>query len=213
MVHEVTMDTVRIITSSVSGMTSVSWPAGLAHGPMAQVCAVRGCEGRTAQAQDSALLLLPVPQPGRMGGPRAFSCLSSFFKIHFLGATLLPSPGQCLAPGRPDTYHLTYCLKCIHHLKAPHSRGVCAHSHMYSVTQLCPIHCGPMDWSPPGSSAHRIFQARILEWSAISSSKRSSRPKDQTCLLHWQADSSPREPPGEPMHTHACVYVCECANK
>ena len=29
--------------------------------------------------------------------------------------------------------------------------------------QSCPTLCGPMDCSPPGSSAHAIFQARILE--------------------------------------------------
>ena len=34
--------------------------------------------------------------------------------------------------------------------------------------------CDRMDCSPPGSSAHGIFQARILEWIAISSSKGSS---------------------------------------
>ena len=28
--------------------------------------------------------------------------------------------------------------------------------------------CDPMDWSPPGSSVLGIFQARILEWVAIS---------------------------------------------
>ena len=28
--------------------------------------------------------------------------------------------------------------------------------------------CDPMDWSLPGSSVHGIFQARILEWVAIS---------------------------------------------
>ena len=32
------------------------------------------------------------------------------------------------------------------------------------VTQLCPSLCDPMDCSPPGSSVHRILQARILEW-------------------------------------------------
>ena len=36
------------------------------------------------------------------------------------------------------------------------------------VAQLCPTLCDPMDWSPPGSSFHRIFQARILAWVAIS---------------------------------------------
>ena len=34
------------------------------------------------------------------------------------------------------------------------------------VTQSCPVDC-----SPPGSSVHRILQARILEWVAISFSK------------------------------------------
>ena len=37
-----------------------------------------------------------------------------------------------------------------------------------------------MDCSPPGSSVHGILQARILEWVAISFSKGSSRPRDQT---------------------------------
>ena len=37
----------------------------------------------------------------------------------------------------------------------------------------------PMDCSPPGSSVHGIFQARILEWVAISYSRGSSRPRDQ----------------------------------
>ena len=36
------------------------------------------------------------------------------------------------------------------------------------VTQSCLILCNPMDCSPPGSSIHGIFQARILEWVAIS---------------------------------------------
>ena len=34
--------------------------------------------------------------------------------------------------------------------------------------------CDPMDCSPPGSSVHEIFQARILEWVAISFSRGSS---------------------------------------
>ena len=36
------------------------------------------------------------------------------------------------------------------------------------VAQLCPTLCNPMDCSLPGSSVHGIFQARILEWVAIS---------------------------------------------
>ena len=33
--------------------------------------------------------------------------------------------------------------------------------------QLCPTLCDPIDGSPPGSSVHGIFQARVLEWGAI----------------------------------------------
>ena len=50
---------------------------------------------------------------------------------------------------------------------------------------------------------HRIFQARILKWVAISASRRSSWPRDQTCislyLLHWQTDSLPLHHLGSPV--------------
>ena len=36
------------------------------------------------------------------------------------------------------------------------------------VAQSCPTLCDPMNYSLPGSSVHGIFQARILEWVAIS---------------------------------------------
>ena len=39
------------------------------------------------------------------------------------------------------------------------------------VAQSCPTLRDPMDCSPPGSSAHGIFQARVLEWVAIAFSK------------------------------------------
>ena len=48
------------------------------------------------------------------------------------------------------------------------------------VTQLCPTLCAPMDFKLPGSSDHGILQARVLKWVAISFSRRSSRPRDQT---------------------------------
>ena len=43
-----------------------------------------------------------------------------------------------------------------------------------SLTQSCPTLCNPVDCSLPGSSAHGTFQARILEWVAISFSRGSS---------------------------------------
>ena len=48
------------------------------------------------------------------------------------------------------------------------------------VAQSCPTLCDPMDCSLPGSSAHGIFQTRVLEWVAISFSRGSSQPRDRT---------------------------------
>ena len=52
------------------------------------------------------------------------------------------------------------------------------------VTQSCPTLCNPMDCSLPGFSVHGIFQARILEWVAISFSRRSFQPRDWTQVSH-----------------------------
>ena len=52
------------------------------------------------------------------------------------------------------------------------------------VAQSCPILCDPMDCSPPGSSIHGIFQARVLEWVAISFSRGSSWPRGWTQVSH-----------------------------
>ena len=48
------------------------------------------------------------------------------------------------------------------------------------VAQSCPTLCGPMDYSLPGSSVHRILQARILEWVAVLFSRGSFQPRDET---------------------------------
>ena len=52
------------------------------------------------------------------------------------------------------------------------------------VTQSCPNFCDPMDCSLPGSFIHEIFQARVLEWVAISFSRGSSWPRDRTQVSH-----------------------------
>ena len=52
------------------------------------------------------------------------------------------------------------------------------------VAQLCTTLCDSMDCSLPGSSIHGIFQARPLEWVAISFSRRSSWPRDWTQVSH-----------------------------
>ena len=48
------------------------------------------------------------------------------------------------------------------------------------VAQSCPALCDPMDCSPPGFSVLEIFQARMLEWVAISFCRGSSQTRDQT---------------------------------
>ena len=55
-----------------------------------------------------------------------------------------------------------------------------------------------MDYNPPGSSVHGIFQARIPEWVAISFSKGSSRPKDRTQVSLTAGSFFTTEPPGKP---------------
>ena len=58
------------------------------------------------------------------------------------------------------------------------------------IAQLCLTLSDPIDCSPPGSSVHGIFQARMLEWAAVSFSKGFSQPRNRThllLLLHWQA--------------------------
>ena len=55
---------------------------------------------------------------------------------------------------------------------------VCAWVRACTCTELCLTLCSPIDCSPPGSSVHGMFQARILEWVAISFSRESSRPRD-----------------------------------
>ena len=63
------------------------------------------------------------------------------------------------------------------------------------VSQSCPTLCDPMDCSPPGSSVHGIFQARVLEWVAISFSRRSSRPRNRTQVSQTVSDALLSEPP------------------
>ena len=62
--------------------------------------------------------------------------------------------------------------------------------HMWVSAQSYLTLCDPMDCSLPGSSAHRIFQARILEWVAISSSRQSSQLRDQTHFSCFSCVSS-----------------------
>ena len=66
------------------------------------------------------------------------------------------------------------------------------------VAQLCPTLCDPMDGSLPGSTVLGIFQARILEWAAISFSGDHPHPGIEPGSPALQTDALPSELPGNP---------------
>ena len=75
--------------------------------------------------------------------------------------TRLPHPWD--SPGKNTGVGCHFLLQCI---------KVKSES---EVAQLCLTLSDPMDCSPPGSSVHGIFQARVLEWGAIAFSVSSSK--------------------------------------
>ena len=66
------------------------------------------------------------------------------------------------------------------------------------VAQLCLTLCDPVDCSLPSFSVHRILQARILEWVAVSFSRGISHSGMEPGAPALQADSLLSEPPGKP---------------
>ena len=104
---------------------------------------------------------------------------------HSLLQGIFPTQGS-----NPDLLH---CRQILYHLSHRESESES------EVAQSCPALCNPVDCSPPGSSIHGIFQARVLEWVAISFSGGFSWPRDWTGSPVLQADTLPSEPPGKGM--------------
>ena len=71
------------------------------------------------------------------------------------------------------------------------------------LTQSCLTLCDAMDYSLPGASVHGIIAARILEWVAISFSRGSSHPRDQTHISCIGKQILPRWPSGK-------ESTCQC---
>ena len=84
-----------------------------------------------------------------------------------------------------------YTLLCIFHYVLSQD----THTHTRLVTKSYPTLCDPLDWSPPGSSVHGIFQARVLEWVAISFCRVSSRSRDQNFISCIAGEFFTVEPP------------------
>ena len=81
------------------------------------------------------------------------SVVSDSVRPHRRQPTRLPHPWD--SPGKNTGVGCHFLLQCM---------KVKSQS---EVAQLCPTPSDPMDCSPPGSSVHGIFQARVLEWGAI----------------------------------------------
>ena len=79
--------------------------------------------------------------------------MSDSVRPHRRQPARLPCPWD--SPGKNTGVGCHFLLQC---------RKVKSES---EVAQLCPTCSDPIDCSPPGSSVHGIFQARVLEWAAI----------------------------------------------
>ena len=126
------------------------------------------------RAEWGLALSLQCVHPGRLWSPRWDARLTGCPSVLPLGPTLL------LLLSRFGRVQLCATPETAAH-QAPLSLGfsrqeywsglpfpspnVCMHA---KSLQSCPTLCDPMDSSPSGSSVHRILQARILEWVAIS---------------------------------------------
>ena len=78
--------------------------------------------------------------------------MSDSVRPHRRQPTRLPRPQD--SPGKNNGVGCHFLLQCV---------TVKSES---EVAQLCPTLSDPMDFRLPGSSVHRIFQARVLEWGA-----------------------------------------------
>ena len=85
---------------------------------------------------------------------------------------------------------------------------VCAQS-----LQSCLTLCDHLDCSPPCSSVHRISQAEIVEWVAISFSRgifpTQGLNSSLLCPLHWHLGSLPLAPPGKPEFLYTNNVISE----
>ena len=82
---------------------------------------------------------------------KSLQVVSNSVQPHIRQPTRLPRPWD--SPGKNTGVGCPCLLQCMK-VKS-------------EVAQSCPTLSDPMDCSPPGSSAHGIFQARVLEWGAI----------------------------------------------
>ena len=101
------------------------------------------------------------------------SVVSNSVRPHRRQPIRLPHPWD--SPGKNTGVGCHFLLQC---MKVKNER---------EVAQSCPTLSDPMDCSPPGSSAHGTFQARVLEWGVIAFSVKWAQRllKRETVRLVW----------------------------
>ena len=93
--------------------------------------------------------------------------MSDSVRPHRQQPTRLPRPWD--SPGKNTGVGCHFLLQCMK-LKSESK-----------VAQSCPTLRDPMDCSPPGSSVHGIFQARVLEWVPLPSPDQSAKAAITKC--------------------------------
>ena len=81
-----------------------------------------------------------------------------------------------------------------HPIPQGHPSAAAAAAAAAKSLQSCPTLCDPIDGSPPGSSVHGIFQARVLEWGAIPALNTLPHASN----LDWRSIS------------HMIIYIFQC---
>ena len=100
--------------------------------------------------------------------------MSDSVRPHRRQPTRLPRPWD--SPGKNTGVGCHFLLQCM----KMNSES--------EVSQSCPTLSDTMDCSPPGSSVHGIFQARVLEWGAIAfSGPQPGRPTNKDCIQSLQS--------------------------
>ena len=91
---------------------------------------------------------------------KEFTQICIWIRILSLSLDMTGRSGSCrwLMSGSTCSYHLQSSCQGLEPSAAAAAKSL----------QSCPTLCDPIDGSPPGSSIHGIFQARVLEWGAFS---------------------------------------------
>ena len=111
-------------------------------------------------------------EPACQAGDKWLNNNFIFFKLYKETEQLV-----CLIKMNKHLQRVCYQLNTVHVLRVVKvTTDILNTCYCCSVSKSCLTFCEPMNCRLPGSSAHRLFQARILEWVAIYHSR------DQTCI-------------------------------